>query len=471
MATRRGNGQGGTPVLIKRSSRPDTWGVRTPEHEDLETGKRVRPWIGRDFKTKTEAAKALRKWLNEREEEVKRHEEKQKEEAKAAAEAEAKHEDADLTLGALLDRWLKNHRGEGTTTSGYEPKVRLHIKPHVGDVLVAEVTDKLLDALYRQLETEPCRTNHGKPLGPKTVLHIHNILSAALDTVTGPTRLLTFNPAHYAQPPTERQIKAAEPHRPTLTDVETKRFLGDIWTPCGNRRCDGGLTHHCLRDAPLWTAYAATGCRRSEVLGWMWDLINWDECSITLGWVVIEEGNTFRLRKLTKDGEDDAVIYVDQALMDVLWWQWERQQYEKEVLGDLWVDHGLVFARDSFKLFKQSNAGGPQDPEKVSARWRTVRERVHLPEEFSLQGWRRTKITNDLQNKENPVEVSANARHRSGPGFTMKYYGQRRADNAKKLAASTASRIGLAGAVPASRRTSLAGRALSGPSSLPMLAA
>ncbi|WP_268247193.1 hypothetical protein [Streptomyces inusitatus] len=36
--------------------------------------------------------------------------------------------------------------------------------------------------------------------------------------------------------------------------------------------------------------------------------------------------------------------------MNVLKWQWERQQAEKERLGDLWVDHGLVSARDGFKL-------------------------------------------------------------------------------------------------------------------------
>ncbi|MEU2513748.1 tyrosine-type recombinase/integrase [Streptomyces syringium] len=452
---------------IKRSGRPDTWGVRTPEHKDLATGERVRYWIGRDYESKTAAAKALRKWLNEREEEVKRHEEQ----AQAAAEAEAKHKDANLTMGELLDRWLANHRGEGTTTSGYEPKVRLHIKPRIGDTAVTEVTDELLDALYRQLETEPCPTNHGKPLGPKTVRHIHNIISAALASVTGPRRLLTFNPAHYAEPPTERQVKASEPSKPTLTNGETKRFLADIWTPCGNRRCDGGLTHHCLRDAALWTGHAASGCRRSEVLGWKWDLINWEECSITLGWVVVEEGKTFRLRKLTKEGEDAAIIYVDRALMDVLWWQWERQQYEKQVLGDLWIDHGLVFARDSFKLFKESRAGGPQDPEKVSARWRTQRARHALPEGFGLHGWRRTKITSDLQAKENPVEVSANARHRSGPGFTMKHYGQRRADNAQRLAASSARRIGLGGVGPGAPRLSSAGVAYSGPRSLPILAA
>ncbi|MFF7023712.1 hypothetical protein D7231_34080 [Streptomyces klenkii] len=141
----------------------------------------------------------------------------------------------------------------------------------------------------------------------------------------------------------------------------------------------------------------------------------------------------------------DAIIYVDQSLLTVLWWQYERQQYEKERLGDLWVDHDLVFARDGFKLQPGGMAGGPQDPEKVSARWRTVRNRLHLPELFRLHDLRASKINNDLDAKENPVEVSANARHHS-VGYTLSRYGRRRPDSAKKLAASSAGRIGLAGA-------------------------
>ncbi|MET8561823.1 hypothetical protein ABZV75_14910 [Streptomyces flaveolus] len=65
---------------------------------------------------------------------------------------------------------------------------------------------------------------------------------------------------------------------------------------------------------------------------------------------MVEEGNTCRLRKLTKVGDDNAIIYVDQALMNVLKWQKERQDAKWERLGDLWVDHDLVFARDGFKL-------------------------------------------------------------------------------------------------------------------------
>ncbi len=68
------------------------------------------------------------------------------------------------------------------------------------------------------------------------------------------------------------------------------------------------------------------------------------------------------------------------------------------------------------------------------------------PDNFRLRNWRASKITNDLDNHENPVEVSANARHHS-PGYTMARYGRRRAEGAKKLAASSASRLGLSSLV------------------------
>nr|WP_167532178.1 MULTISPECIES: tyrosine-type recombinase/integrase [Streptomyces] len=246
---------------------------------------------------------------------------------------------------------------------------------------------------------------------------MHNILSGALGAAV--PKLIPVNPAATARPPTARQIRAQESRYPTLDDGQTTRFLGTVWEPCGNRACDGGLTHHCLRDAPLWTVYAATGVRRSEALGMKWSLINWDAGSIELGWVVVEEGNTYRLRKLTKDGDDNAVIYVDQSVN--------------------------VFARDGFKLYR-GEAGGPQDPEKVSARWRTLRTRLHLPEDFHIHDWRHSKVTNDLEAGENPVEVSANVRHHS-PGYTMARYGHSRKDGARRLAASGAGRLGLSSLV------------------------
>ncbi|MEU7427669.1 hypothetical protein [Streptomyces sp. NPDC040750] len=129
-----------------------------------------------------------------------------------------------------------------------------------------------------------------------------------------------------------------------------------------------------------------------------WSLVLWEEGAIELGWVVVEEGNTYRLRKLTKDGDDNALIYVDQSVMNVLKWQKERQDAERARLGSAWVDHDLVFARDGFKLYR-GETGGPQDPEKVSARWRTC---LHPPapactcpktSEFTTGGTARSRTT------------------------------------------------------------------------------
>ncbi|MGX1851085.1 tyrosine-type recombinase/integrase [Streptomyces sp. NPDC055299] len=418
---KRGNGLGGSAVEISRRGRPNTWGVRTPLHYDPVQGMKVRFWIGREFATKTEANRALSKWLTERE-------------------AGTIVSRSDMKLGDWLDKWFAGHRVEDTTRAGYEPKIRLHIKPHIGSKKLKDVIDDDLDALYRMLEQAPCPSNNGKPLGAKSVRHIHNILSGAFDAAVA-KRLISTNPAATANPPTIRQIKAQQRKYVTLDDASTARFIEDIWGPCGKRGC--GPLHFCTRDAPLWTTYTATGTRRSEALGMKWHLIHWEDCAIELEWVCVEVGNKSVLRRLTKDGDDNAIIYAGQALMSVLKIQWERQQAWREKLGSLWDDHDLVFARDGYRPRQGGiTPGGPQDAGQVSARWRSTRERLDLPERFRIHDWRHSKVTNDLEAGENPVEVSANVRHHS-PGYTMAQYGKSRAQGARKLAAGTAQRIGL----------------------------
>ncbi|MCJ0870293.1 site-specific integrase [Streptomyces sp. AP-93] len=419
--SKRGNGLGGSPVEIPRRGRSNTWGVRTPLHYDPTQGKKVRFWIGREYATKTEASRALSRWLTDHE-------------------AGTIAPRSEMKLGEWMDKWFVSHRVEDTTRSAYETKIRLHIKPHLGSKKLKDVTDDDLDALYRMLETAPCPSNKGNPLGAKSVRHVHNILSGAFEAAVT-KKLIPVNPAATANPPTVRQIKAQQRRYVTLDDASSARFLEDIWTRCGQRGC--GPLHFCTRDAPLWTTYTATGVRRSEALGMKWDLVHWEDCAIELEWVVVEVGNKSVLRRLTKDGDDNAIIYVDQALMGVLKVQQERQEMWRERLGPLWEDNDLIFARDGYMLYKGGiTPGRAQDAGQVSARWRSTRRRLDLPERFRIHDWRHSKVTNDLEAGENPVEVSANVRHHS-PGYTMAQYGKRRVEGARKLASGTAQRIGL----------------------------
>jgi hypothetical protein len=128
--------------------------------------------------------------------------------------------------------------------------------------------------------------------------------------------------------------------------------------------------------------------------------------------------------------------------MNVLKIRKERQEREMARLGSAWGDHDLVFARDGWRLRSADRAGGPQDPDKVSARWRSLRTRLGLPEKFRLSDSRASKINKHLDGGGSLVGVAANARHHN-PGYTMRAYGRRRADSAKKLACASADRIGL----------------------------
>lgn len=65
----------------------------------------------------TEAVRVLRKWHTDRE-------------------AGTLTPRSDMTMGQLMDGRLATHRGEDTTREGYEPKIRLHIKPRIGKVKV-----------------------------------------------------------------------------------------------------------------------------------------------------------------------------------------------------------------------------------------------------------------------------------------------------------------------------------------------
>lgn len=142
---KKGNGQGGSPVEIVRNGRANTWGIRTPLHYDPAQGKRVRYWIGREFPTKTAAIRALGKWITEQE-------------------SDGFVPRSDMKFGDWIDKWFDGLRVEDTTKAGYEPKIRLHIKPYLGAKKLRDVTDDDLDALYQRLEKAPCPSNRGKPL-------------------------------------------------------------------------------------------------------------------------------------------------------------------------------------------------------------------------------------------------------------------------------------------------------------------
>lgn len=85
-----------------------------------------------------------------------------------------------LTVGQYLDAWLRDSV-TGTvarhTQRDYEDKVRLHLKPALGKVRLADLTTQHLNRLYRK------KLQEGQ--SPRSVRYMHTTMSKALHEAEG----------------------------------------------------------------------------------------------------------------------------------------------------------------------------------------------------------------------------------------------------------------------------------------------
>src|SRR5262249_55560829 len=149
-------------------------------------------------------------------------------------------------LGDYLAGWLDGLAVKGlrpTTIDGYRRKLeRYVIEDEVATVPLQQVTGAHLDALYSKLATNGGRD--GKPLGLRSVRHVHTILGKAL-TDAERQDLIARNPARRATPPSA--TAARSPEAKTWIPAELRTFL------------DGTAGHY---HGTLFRLAAMTGMRR-----------------------------------------------------------------------------------------------------------------------------------------------------------------------------------------------------------------
>jgi len=161
--------------------------------------------------------------------------------------------------GFLLRYWLPAKQAQlaPVTFAGYQRMIRLHVIPHIGDVVLRKLQAEELEQLYTMLLEEGRSDNRGG-LSPKTVHEIHVILRAAFGNAVR-KHLLRENPARLANAPKHRR-NTDRAHRVWTAD-QLRCFLQE----------SARLRHH-----PLFWLAAHTGMRRSEILGLRWSQVDVD---------------------------------------------------------------------------------------------------------------------------------------------------------------------------------------------------
>ncbi len=327
---------------------------------------------------------------------------------------------AKVTLAEFLqDEWLPaiEHTVRPTTLVGYRCNIAAHLTYGFGATPLQKITPSALNRFYGKLLTEPRMSRkkprekskevdktesadpeeQPKPLSPTTVRHIHAILHRALGDAVRWGKLQR-NPADAADPP--RSTRTGENEMKNWSAMQLRAFLD--------------MTKD-ERLGPLWHVLASTGMRRGEALGLRWADVDLDGGNGTGPAIHVRQALVSAGYKVSysepKTQRGRRTIALDPRTVSVLREWRNRQGGEAEDWGELWIDTGLVFTRES---------GVAWHPDRISKVFEDAIKASGLPR-IRLHDLRHTHATIALGANVHPKVVSDRLGH-STVAFTLDVY-------------------------------------------------
>lgn len=225
-----------------------------------------------------------------------------------------------ITLAVWLDIWAKEYLNDikPSTKARYISNINKHIKPAIGFVQLSKLDTHTLQKFYNSLSD--------KDLSPGTVKYIHSILHNSLEQAVK-IKYINYNPSGGVTLPRVGRTKITP-----LDDGQISAFLAGI----------KGHRYEALFQTALFT-----GMRRSELLGLMWEQVNFSD-----GTILID-------RQLQYDyaGKDTYTITTPKSnasrtirpapfVMELLHDLKDQQDKQAKALGSVWADSGFVFVNE-----------------------------------------------------------------------------------------------------------------------------
>ena len=227
-----------------------------------------------------------------------------------------------MTVGQWLDIWTADYMGgvKPSTAFLYGEQIRLYIKPALGAVKLEALNTHTIQGFYNGLSIE---REGGKALSPKSVKNIHGILHKALQQAVA-VGYIRFNPADACTLPRVEK-KEISP----LDEEQIATFLKAI----------EGHRHELLYKVALFT-----GMREGEVLGLVWDCVDFEKGTITIKRQLRREQKKGGAYYITtpKNGKPRTITPAP-WVMKLLRSQKARQAEQQLKMGPLWENSGMVF--------------------------------------------------------------------------------------------------------------------------------
>lgn len=303
-----------------------------------------------------------------------------------------------MTVEALLDKWLdhQHDRIAATTHATYKRYVTNRVNPHIGDIVLDELSVDDIDDLYRLLKRD---------MQPASIRQVHAILRGAL--AWGRKRgYVDMNVAVDAEPPTVRRKKREAP-----TPVEIQKLLAAAM------RVDPWFGVACR-------LAAATGARRGTIAGFRLSDFRFGTGEVLIDRSIAVVDGTLHVKGLKAD--NGGWIPVGQQTMDMVIAHVVRLYDRARVCG--------VALGDDFYLFAQDIACTiPVAPYMLTNRWVKMAARAGLGG-VRFHDLRHYVATELLAAGYDPVTIAERLRWES-PAMLYEVYGHSRPERATDASA------------------------------------
>lgn len=270
-----------------------------------------------------------------------------------------------ITTSQWLARWLACRTSPASSTvRGYAAHVRLYLQPHLGPILLAELTTAHVQAMFTAIVRQHHAT--GRPVTPATLARIRATLRAALNTAIR-HGLITDNPARHVELPLARRPHAVvwTANRVAHWQATGERPPVAVWTAAQTAQF-----LQAIRGDRLYAAFhliALRGLRRGEAAGLRWCDVDLDDGVAVIS-QQLQQYDGLMVTCPPKTSHSARVIALDRTTVAALRRHRACQHVEQRQPGHR--DSGYVFT---------GLGGDPLAPDRLTRHFRALTAAARLP--------------------------------------------------------------------------------------------
>ena len=310
-----------------------------------------------------------------------------------------------MTVNEWLDIWLKDYQigVKDSTAYLYERQAKLYLWPALGNIPLETLKAHMVQRLYNSLSQE----HDGQPaLSAKTIKNIHGVLHKALQQAVL-LNYIRYNPTTECVLP---KIVKKEIH--PLTDQQTAQLLN--------------LLKGSKYEIPL-TVDLFTGLREGELLGLMWDCVDFEKGTILVNKQLRRsqrKGGTYYFSP-PKNNKSRCLTLAPSVIQLFRLQKLEQNSMRMEA-GDAWEGHGLIFTNQT---------GGYLSYRTVYDRFKRIVRNIGAPA-TRFHDLRHTFAVASIKSGDDIKTVQENLGHATA-AFTLDVYGhvtkQMKQDSAARM--------------------------------------